>query len=278
MSFYPQPNNYQCGPFALKYALAVLGIFKNEDQIGISAESTWWAGTDEIGLTQAARKFNCELKYFYSDLASLAIKMLNKQLKNRYPCILSVNNWEHWIVVINRTKDKYVIVDSGKTKVISSISQKKMVKMWRYHDREENYSSFDGYTLKPKFNNIYRAKFSAALARELMYKKNESLARLWDQYFNDLIALFEAKKNSSNNYISAKEFFRRNQNLIIKNVADWHGEPSYEELEKIVGNMKFVASVYDLVLSKTKEKKAIVDLTSLLMMHVCGKYGMYKIY
>ena len=30
MSFYPQPFKYQCGPFALKYALVMLGIFVNE--------------------------------------------------------------------------------------------------------------------------------------------------------------------------------------------------------------------------------------------------------
>ena len=30
MSFYPQPNKYQCGPFALKYALAMVGVFKDE--------------------------------------------------------------------------------------------------------------------------------------------------------------------------------------------------------------------------------------------------------
>ena len=27
MSFYPQPNKWQCGPFALKYALVMLGVF-----------------------------------------------------------------------------------------------------------------------------------------------------------------------------------------------------------------------------------------------------------
>ena len=66
MSFYPQPNSYQCGPFALKYALVMLGIFKNEDEIGIAAGSTWWGGTDEIGLAKAARKYNVKMKYLQS--------------------------------------------------------------------------------------------------------------------------------------------------------------------------------------------------------------------
>ena len=50
MSFYPQPNKYQCGPFALKYALVMLGVFASEKSIARKAGSTWWHGTDEIGL------------------------------------------------------------------------------------------------------------------------------------------------------------------------------------------------------------------------------------
>lgn len=33
MSFYPQPYKYQCGPFALKYALVMLGRFENEKKL-----------------------------------------------------------------------------------------------------------------------------------------------------------------------------------------------------------------------------------------------------
>ena len=64
MSFYPQPNKYQCGPFALKYALVMLGVFASEKSIAKKAGSTWWAGTDEIGLERAANHYDCRLKYF----------------------------------------------------------------------------------------------------------------------------------------------------------------------------------------------------------------------
>jgi len=66
--------------------------------------------------------------------------------------------------------------------------------------------------------------------------------------------------------------------MIIEQVAYWHGSPNYTELKKILSNMKFVAEVYNLVIYEDDKKRAIVDLTSLLMMYVCGKYGMYKIY
>ena len=64
----------------------------------------------------------------------------------------------------------------------------------------------------------------------------------------------------------------------MQQVADWHGTPTYKELQKILKNMQFVAEVYDLVIHTEDQKKALVDLASILMMYSCGKYGMDPIY
>ena len=61
MSFYRQPLSYQCGPFALKYAMVMLGKMEHEDEIEKEAGSSWWAGTNEIGLARAAKAFDCWL-------------------------------------------------------------------------------------------------------------------------------------------------------------------------------------------------------------------------
>jgi len=42
--------------------------------------------------------------------------------------------------------------------------------------------------------------------------------------------------------------------------------------------MKFIAEVYDLIIAIDDEKRAAVDLASILMMYSCGKYGMNPIY
>ncbi len=39
-----------------------------------------------------------------------------------------------------------------------------------------------------------------------------------------------------------------------------------------------MADVYDLVLHADEQKKVLIDLTSILMMYACGKYGMDEIY
>ncbi|MFC2084451.1 cysteine peptidase family C39 domain-containing protein [Bacteroidota bacterium] len=278
MSFYPQPNNYQCGPFALKYALVMLGIFKEEDQIGISAGSTWWGGTDEIALERAAKKYGCKMKHFQSSNPNHARQALNINLKKKLPCILSVKNWEHWLTVINYSKGKYIAVDSSQDDVINILNSKQLLKKWRYYDEKDNITSYDGYVIVPKFKTYTKAKFTLKRARELMYEKNKDLAKKWDTYFNDVTSIGKPRTKLTVNYITFSEFLRRNQKNLVNKVADWHGNPKYSELAKLLMNMQFVADAYDIIIPTEDEKKALIDISSILMMYSCGKYGMESLY
>ncbi|MCF8262807.1 MAG: hypothetical protein K9J12_18655 [Melioribacteraceae bacterium] len=276
MSLYPQPDKYRCGPFALKYALVMLGIFKHEDQISILAGSTWWAGTDEIGLAKAAKKFKCKMKYLQSDIPEEAKHLLDAELNAGFPCILSVDNWEHWCTVVNHSKGNYVVIDSGMEKVVNVKSTKQLLEYWRYKDDEM--LSYDAYSIHPKFKINTKAKFTPSIAREVMKKRKAELAVKWDLYFNDMISICEPRLKHGINSISFNEFLRRNQKYIVESVANWHGVPAYEELEMVLENMKTIAKVYDLIIPNEEEKHAIVDITSVLMMYSCGKYGMNPIY
>ena len=278
MSFYPQPYKYQCGPFALKYALVMLGRFENEKEIGRRAGSTWWYGTDEIGLAKAAKSFDCKMKYFRREDPEEAVKKLRAQLKQGLPCILSVDNWEHWFTVINEQQNKFIVVDSGLDKVIVILSENQLLKRWKYVDEETSYISYDGYALTPNLKPTTKAKFSLEEAKYVMQNRNKELAEKWDTYFNDLINICRPRTPVSKRTISFNEFLRRHENLLVHQVANWHGIPTFYELNKILKNMRFVAEVYDLVIYTEDQKKALVDLASVLMMYACGKYGMDPIY
>ncbi len=278
MSFYPQPYKYQCGPFALKYALVMLGQFRNEREIGKKAGSNWWYGTDEIGLAKAAKSYDCKMKYFRRETANEAIKVLTSHLKQGYPCILSVDNWEHWFTVINAQQEKFIVVDSMLDKVIVIYSKRQLIKRWKYTDEETGEISFDGYAVKPQFKVTTKAMFSLEKARYVMREKNKSLAERWDTYFNDLSSICRPHSPNAYRTISFNEFLRRHENLLVKQIAIWHGTPTYTELKKILNNMRFVAEVYDLVIYEEDQKKALIDLAAILMMYACGKYGMDPIY
>ncbi|GAB6282076.1 MAG: hypothetical protein STSR0008_08200 [Ignavibacterium sp.] len=278
MSFYPQPYKYQCGPFALKYALVMLGKFENEKEIGKRAGSNWWYGTDEIGLAKASKYYDCKMKYFRRETPEEALKVLITQLKEGYPCILSVDNWEHWFTVTNFQQDKFIVIDSGLEKVIVIYSPTQLIKRWKYVEEETNEISYDGYALIPKFKITTKANFSLEKAKYVMQERNKDLAIKWDTYFNDLINICRPHFPNSKRTISFTEFLRRFENLLVKEIANWHGTPTYQELKKILKNMKFVAEVYDLVIYIEDQKKALIDLSALLMMYSCGKYGMDPIY
>lgn len=278
MSFYPQPDSYRCGPFALKYALAMLGIFKHEDTIAAIAGSNWWAGTDEIGLARAAKHSGVRLKYLQSSNPNDARRMINEQLAKKRPLLLCVKDWEHWCTVVSYSKGKYILIDSEWDKVILIRSSDQLVRYWRFKDYYEGVISYDAYAVIPQ-NTLYtRAKFTPAKAELLMSRKYDSLSKKWDVYVNDLFSITRPRTALTVNMISFSEFLRRNQHNLVEQVANWHGDPSYAEIENVLDNMRFVADIYDLIIPDDEEKRALIDVTSLLMMYACGKYGMNPIY
>lgn len=278
MSFYPQPYKYQCGPFALKYALVMLGQFINEKEIAKVAGSTWWYGTDEIGLAKAAKNYNCKMKYFRRETPKEALKVLKVHLKKGYPCVLSVDNWEHWFTIINYQQNKFIVVDSGLEKVIVAYTPNQLIKRWKYVDEDSGEISYDGYALIPKFKVTTKANFSLDKVKYVMHERNKKLAENWDTYFNDLINICRPHSPNSYKTISFNEFLRRHETILVKEIVHWHGSPTTRELKKILNNMKFVAEVYDLVIYEEDQKKALIDLAAVLMMYACGKYGMDPIY
>lgn len=279
MSFYPQPHKYQCGPFALKYALVMLGKFEDEKSIAKRAGSNWWYGTDEIGLAKAAKHYNCRMKYFRRETGKDATKSLVLHLRKGYPCILAVDDWGHWLSVVNWQQGKFITVDSSLAKVITIYSANQITRRWKYEDPDNSYfPSYDGYALIPNFKIQTKAKFTLAKARYVMQKKNGDLAKKWDTYFNDLITICRPLTATAIYTISFNEFLRRNEKMLIEKIMNWHGRPTYAELRNLLNKMRFVAEVYNLVIYKEDQKRALIDLTSILMMYACGKYGMKKIY
>ena len=56
-------------------------------------------------------------------------------------------------------------------------------------------------------------------------------------YFNDLINICKPRSPLAKRTITFTEFLRRHENLLVKQVANWHGMPTYKELHRILKNM-----------------------------------------
>lgn len=283
MGLYPQPNKWQCGPFALKYGLIMLGKFVDENAISRIAGTHWWAGTDEIKLGRAARAFNCDMRIIRRTNSLRAKRELLLTLKKGFPAILCVDGWEHWITVVGAEKGKFIFVDSREAPVVCVDTWLAFKKRWVYKevdpdDPTETRSLYDLHLLIPRFRVRTKARLSLKRARYLRRPENREFATHWDEYFTDLIQICTPRDPRSEQVFPMGELLRRHGAMMREQVSFWHGKVKKDQIRHLLRNMKFVADTYDLVVRKGDEKRAIAAITTLLTLWASSRFGVGQVY
>jgi hypothetical protein len=283
MGLYPQPNKWQCGPFALKYALIMLGRFIDENQVSRIAGTHWWAGTDEIKLARAARAFDCEMKVMRRKDAQRAKRELLSSLKNGWPALLCVDNWNHWITVVGAERGKFIIIDSRRAPVVSIETWRALRKRWVFREVDPEDPAmprmlYDLHAVIPRYRVKTKAHFSLERARFLRRPENRAFATYWDEYFTDLSHICTPRTSRTGNVLSMGELLRRHGAMIREQIAFWHGGVTQEQAGKIMRNMKFVADTYDLVVRKEDEKRALTAITANLALWASSRFGIGEVY
>lgn len=283
MSISPQPNLWQCGPFALKHAMVTLGIFADEDDITHITKTRADFGTDEVQLKKAARKYDCDMLMIRRHNPEKARQELMKFLRRGIPLLVCVHEWNHWITIVKAEQGQFIILDSQDKAVLQILTWNKLKNIWVYnerdeHDKEHWETIYDLHPIVPRFRMKTKAKFSIARAKFLRRFENRSLALFWDEYVEDLLNLCRPRTLLSRNVFSLGEFLRRHQGMILDQVCFWHGEVNRREANKILNNMHFVADTYGLVIHDEDEKRTISGITSLLTLWATAEYGIDKVY
>ncbi len=283
MGLYPQPNQWQCGPFALKHALITLGIFAEEKAISRIAGTHWWTGTDEIQLAKAAKEFNCSLRVIRRHDPEQARKELVGYLRRGIPVLLCVYEWAHWVTVVKAESGKFIILDSKDRAVLTILTWSELKNSWVYHERDEQDRAhietiFDFHPVVPRFRVRTKAKFSLARAKFLRRLKNRRLSKYWDDYLSDLLTICKPRTALSERVFSLGEFFRRHQVMILDQVDHWHGSVNRRAAGRILNNMHLVADTYGLVIHEGDEKRAIAGITAILTLWAAAEYGIHPVY
>lgn len=278
-----QPNKWQCGPFALKHALIMLGTFVHEREITKIAGSTANDGTDEKMIDRAARKYDCKVNVVRKTNPLHAKRGLLLTLKRGRPALLCVDNWGHWITVVGAEKGRFIYLDSNKAPVVCVATWRQLKKRWRYEEFDEadptkKLALYDLHPVIPKYRVRTKARFSLERARYLRRPENRTFATQWDAYFDDLMQICAPRTPLSRQVFPMGELLRRHGEMIKSQVAYWHGAVKREEVGKILRNMKFIADTYDLVVRKADEKHAIAALTANLALWAASKYGVDDVY
>lgn len=286
MGFSTQRNLWQCGPYALKHALIMLGIIVDEKKItrvgGIDA-----SGSDERDLARAARHFDCKLIEVRKTDPADARADLISYLRRGIPCLICINQWKHWIVIVKEERGKFILLNSEDSAVLSILNWKELRNKWAYHPnghsgnrRKHNPAEalFDLYPLMPNYRVQTKARFSVARAQFLRRPENRAFAQQWDEYLSDLLNVCKPRTPLSENVISLGEFLRRHGEMILDQIAYWHGKIERKAAEKVMHNMRFVADTHGLVVHHNDEKRAIAGLTALLTLWASSKYGVGPVY
>ncbi|HZJ64591.1 MAG TPA: hypothetical protein VFD36_13830 [Kofleriaceae bacterium] len=235
--FYPQPNEWTCGPFALKHALLALGRMVDVNQISTTARTHWWSGTNEIQLARAARAFECDLVLERRGDAEQARKILVKYLREQTPVLLCVDEWSHWITVVRAEDRRFVVINSMDDPLLSVCTWPQLRNRWRYHDTDYVKDNppilYDLMAVSPRFRTTVKADFS----------------------------------------VDRVKFLRRHQELLLTRVVYWHGDISRDEVGRVLRDMRFVSETYGLVIPASMSRRALADLAILVSVWACAQRG-----
>jgi hypothetical protein len=281
VGLYEQPNDWTCGPFALKHALVTLGRLADEDSISEVAHPHWWAGTDEIKLARAARHFDCDLPFIRRTDPERAHASLVKYINQRLPVILCVDDWGHWVTVVRHEQERFVVIDSREEPVLKVLSWPQLRNRWRYEDYDEAdqlRGLYDLHPVKPRFRVTVKAQFSLGRAQFLRRPENWDLAVHWDDYLGDLLEICRPRSTRGNDALSMGEFLRRNQDLLVSRVTYWHGAIEREAVLRLLRNFRFVAETYGLVIPAAGSRRALADLAMLLALWAAADRGVGEMY
>ena len=283
MGLYPQPNQWQCGPFALKHALIMLGRIVNENELSRLAGTHWWNGTDDIKLGKAAKGYRCEMKFVRRTSGLRAKRELLLNLKRGYPSLLCVDEWNHWITIVGAERGKFITIDSRQAPVIRIDTWRELKRRWAYHEADPDDPTqiktlYDLHPVIPRFRVRSKARFSLKRARYLRRPENRGFATYWDEYFNDLSKICIPRTPRSEHVFPMGELLRRHGTMIRTQIAFWHGEVTRDQVRRILRNLKFVADTYDLVVRKEDEKRAITAITANLAFWAASKFGVGTVY
>jgi len=283
MGIEPQPNLWQCGPFALKHALITLGIFAEESTITRIAGSRSKSGTNEDQLKRAARHYECDLPMIRRHDPEIARKELIQYLRRGIPALLCINDWNHWVAVVKAEDGRFILLDSQDKAVLSILTWGDLKSRWVHSEQDEFdkdhwESIYDIHPVLPKFRVHTKAKFSIARAQFLRRPENARLSRFWDQYVADLLTIAKPRTPLSRKVISLGEFLRRHERMIVSQVDYWHGGVKQRRAYKILKNLHFVADTYGLVIHDEDEKRAIAGFTSILTLWATARFGSPRVY
>lgn len=102
-----------CGPAAIVNTLRCFGVRVSQRKVKKLA-GTDANGTDEFGMITALSELGFYGTEYLSKVKTEALTWLTHALGSG-PVIICVDGWGHWVTVIGKSADRFIVVDSSNT-------------------------------------------------------------------------------------------------------------------------------------------------------------------
>lgn len=266
MGIYEQPNEWQCGPFALKHALLALGIFEHEDVLSRAARSDT-NGTDEVGLGRAARRVGCDLLMIRTYHPHAARAELNGYLARNVPVLACVQEWSHWIALVHHDDGQYVAFDSRGRQVLQVVTWEELRSALVYYDSEGRghgaYAVYDLHPVVPRTMPWARGRFSPALVRDLSRPERTELIDRWQLYADALRPICVPLSPQSELSMPLADVLRRHGTALAARVSARRVDVT-RRAGVILEDLLVIADTYALEVRPDAESVAIDRIAALL--------------
>lgn len=105
-----QRKGYWCGVASIANALEVLGIRRAQREIAKLCHVTPSAGTNEVEMMRALLANGVAVDEYSGDWGKDAYYWVLDSLDKGWPCVLCVDNDEHWVTAIGKCGEHSVLV------------------------------------------------------------------------------------------------------------------------------------------------------------------------
>jgi len=130
-----QETPYSCGAASLCYALKAIGVEADEEMLRNLSDTTK-DGADEYQLGSALEEIGVE----YEEDKDATFTALLDCVGDGNPCLLCVDDWEHWVAIIGVVGSRVVMRDPANTaeniqaNTVHVLDEKELTERWRGPD------------------------------------------------------------------------------------------------------------------------------------------------
>lgn len=130
-----QDNQANCGPFALKNALAAIGIERSAEELEKACGTSATNGTPTKGIVKAASKIDgLQPAVIRETRSDIALLKLEHAVRRGRPVVIawcSREPGDHWVAVVGVLGERYLVADAADSELVLSHAVDELESKWR---------------------------------------------------------------------------------------------------------------------------------------------------